>query len=137
VNKNLTKVSIPATVTLGGVKFKVTSINKNSFKGYAKLQTATIGQNVTAIGANAFYNCKKLSSVTISTGLKGINAQAFMKCKNLKKLTIKSTVLTTVGKNALKGIHKNCVIKVPKKKVAAYKKLFNGKGQAKTVKITK
>ena len=35
-----------------------------------------------------------------------------------------------VGKNALKGINKKCKIKVPKKKLKAYKKLFKKKGTA-------
>ena len=39
------------------------------------------------------------------------------------------------GAKALKGINKKAVIKVPAKKLKVYKKLFKGKGQAKTVKI--
>ena len=45
--------------------------------------------------------------------------------------------LKTVGKNALKGIHKNAKVKVPAKKLKNYKGLFAKKGQAKTVKVVK
>ena len=38
---------------------------------------------------------------------------------------------------AHKGINKKAVIKVPSKKYKAYKKVFKGKGQAKTVTIKK
>ena len=51
----------------------------------------------------------------------------------VKKITIKSKKLQSVGKNALKNIYKKAVISVPKEKKKAYKKLFNGKGQKKTV----
>ena len=36
-----------------------------------------------------------------------------------------------------KGIDKKAVIKVPKKKLKAYKNILKGKGQAKSVKIKK
>ena len=66
-----------------------------------------------------------------------VGAKAFYNCKVLKTITIKSTVLSFVGKQALKNIHKKAKIKVPKKKYAAYKTLLKGKGQKKSVKITK
>ena len=53
----------------------------------------------------------------------------------MAKITFKGTALKKVNKKAFKGIHKNAVIKVPKKKLAAYKKLMNKKGQSSSVKI--
>jgi hypothetical protein len=50
-------------------------------------------------------------------------------------VTVKSKVLKSVGAKAFKGINKKAVIKVPKAKKAAYKKLLAKKGQAKTVVI--
>ena len=50
-------------------------------------------------------------------------------------ITIKGKKLKTVGKQALKGINKKAVIRVPKAKKNAYKKLFKGKGQKKSVKV--
>ncbi len=66
-----------------------------------------------------------------------IRAGAFKNCSKLKKITIKSQSLTKVGKNALKGIHKKCKIKVPKKCYKKYKVLFKKKGQTKKVKVVK
>ena len=66
-----------------------------------------------------------------------INTKAFSGCFKLKKITVKAKSLKKVGKKAFKGIHKKAVIKVPKAKLKAYKKLFKGKGQAKSVKIRK
>ena len=113
-NKNIKKLTIPSTVTIQKVKFKVTEIGSKAFKNRRTLEKVTIGSNVKKIGSQAFY------------GTKG-----------LKNITIKSKGLNSVGKNAWKGISTKAVISVPKSKVNTYTKLFSGKGQAKTVKITK
>ena len=136
-NKKKKTITIPDTITYEGVKYTVTSISAKAFKGNKKLTTVKIGSNVTKIDNGAFEGCTSLKTVTIGKGLKTIGKNTFKNCKKLKSLTIKSSNLKTVGKNALKGIHAKCKIKVPSKKVNAYKKLFKGKGQKKTVKITK
>lgn len=110
--KKGTNVKVPDFVVLNGKKFSVTGIAKSAFAGNKKLKSVIIGKKVKTIGAKAFYGCKAL-----------------------KKITIKSTVLKKVGKNALKGIHKNAKIKAPKKKIKAYRKLLKKKGQGKNVKI--
>lgn len=54
----------------------------------------------------------------------------------LKKITIKSAKIKSIGKNAIRNIHKKAVIQVPKGKQKAYKKLFNSKtGYRKAMKI--
>lgn len=70
-------------------------------------------------------------------GVKKIGKETFKGCSKLANITIKSTVLKSVGKNAFKGIKSNARIKVPAKKLTAYKKLLKGKGQGSKVKITK
>ncbi|MBD5544030.1 MAG: leucine-rich repeat protein [Lachnospiraceae bacterium] len=122
------------SVTIGK---KVTSIGSKAFYNCTALKKITIGSNVTTIGSSAFYNCKALTSVTIGKKVTSIGSKAFYNCKKLKKITIKSTVLAKVGSKAFKNIYKKAVIKVPKKKLADYKVLLKGKGQAKTVKIKK
>ena len=109
-----TKVVIPKSVKLGGKTFKVTSIAKKALYNKSKVKSVTIGENVKTIGASAFQNCKKLSTITVKT-----------------------TKLKSAGKNALKGIKANAKIKVPSKKLKAYKKLLKSKGQGTKVKIVK
>lgn len=155
-----TTIKIPSTVLISGVEYRVTKIAPGAFKNNKKLKSVTIpssvteigskafynctalkkitiGGNVTLIGSSAFYNCKALTSVTIGKKVTSIGSKAFYNCKKLKKITIKSTVLNKVGSKAFKNIHKKATIKVPKKKLAEYKKLLKGKGQAKSVKIKK
>ena len=114
MDKAETKVTIPKTVKLQGKTYQVTSV-----------------------AAGAFQNNKTVKEITIPAGVTSVGKNAFSGCSALKKITVKTTKLKSVGKNAFKGIHKKAVIKVPKKKLAAYKKLFKGKGQKKTVKIKK
>ena len=109
-----TKVVIPKTVKIGGKTFKVTSIAKKALYNKSKVKSVTIGANVKTIGASAFQNCKKLSTITIKT-----------------------TKLKSAGKNTFKGIKANAKIKVPSKKLKAYKKLLKSKGQGSKVKIVK
>ena len=130
------RVTIPKTVKIGGKAFKVTSVTKNSLKK-TKITSVSIGDNVKIIGASAFEGCTKLSKITLGKGITEIGGNAFKNCKKLGTVTIKSTKLKKVGKNALKGIKPTAKIKVPAKKLSAYKKLFKNKGQGRKVKIVK
>lgn len=106
-------ITIPATVIVDGITYKVTSIAPKALKGKKKVTKVVIGANVTKIGKEAFSGCK-----------------------NLKNITIKSVKIKTVGANAIKNIHKKAKIYCPKKRKNAYKKLFTAKtGYKKTMSI--
>lgn len=105
-NSSAKNVTIPATVTVRGVKYKVTKIADNAFKGNKKLKTVTIGSNVKSIGKNAFSGCTSLTKVTIGKNVTAIGSKAFYKCKKLKSITIQSKKIKTIGKHAFKGINK-------------------------------
>ena len=130
-------LAAPDTVTIDGVEYAVTSIAKNAFKNNKKLTKVKIGRNVKSIGESAFSGCKKLSKVELDVNLTKIGKNAFRNCKRLKTITIKSTKLNkkNVGKGAFKGITAKTVIKVPKSRLAAYRKLFRSKGLSKKVRF--
>lgn len=111
-DKKAASLTIPGTVTIEKISFQVTAIGAGAFRKCTGLKKIVVGVNVTKIGKNAFQGDKKL-----------------------KAITVKSKKLTSIGKAALKGISTKAVIKVPKSKRAAYKKLFRGKGQGKKVVI--
>ena len=136
-NKKAKTVTIPATVTIDGVTYKVTKIADNAFKGNKTVTKVTIGSNIKTIGKNSFSGATKLQTVTIGKNVTKIEANAFNGCKKLKTIKITSTKLTskTVAKNAFKGLTKATTIKVPKKKLAAYKKLLKSKGLSSKVKV--
>ncbi len=114
MKKNYTSVSVPPTVKIQGKTFQVTAVSAKALKGNKKLSKVTLGKNITRIGNSAFEGCGKL-----------------------KKITVNSKVLKNVGKNALKGVHSNCKIKVPKQKLSLYTRLFRKKGQKTGVKVVK
>ncbi|MGN0312730.1 MAG: leucine-rich repeat protein, partial [Lachnospiraceae bacterium] len=159
-NTTATTITIPATVTFGGITYKVTSIaagalknnkvitkvviGKNvtvigtgAFSGCTKLKSVTIGSGVTTIYSRAFYNCSNLTTLSLPSGVSRINAYAFKGCNKLKTLKINSTKLSskTVSSLAFKGISTKTVIRVPKSKLKTYKSLFVKKGLSKKVTI--
>lgn len=111
-----TAIKIPASVKIKGKNYKVTSIAQNAFKNNKKLKEITIGKNIISIGKNAFKGCKNLKNIKINT----------------QKLKLKN-----VGSKAFKGINSKAVIKAPKSKVKAYKKIAKAKGAGKNVKVVK
>ena len=138
-NSSAKTITIPDTVKVDGITYKVTSVASSALANNKKVTKITVGKNVTSIGKNAFKKCAKLKTVTMkSTSLKSIGSNAFYGDKNLKTITIKSSKLTSksVGKNAFKGTNKKLTIKVPKKKVSSYKKFLKKKGNSK-VKVKK
>lgn len=98
-------LSIPATIKVSGITYKVTSISANAVKNNKKIKSATIGANVKSIAVKAFNNCP-----------------------NLKKVTVKSTKLTkkTASKKSFNKVNKKMVVKVPKKVKKTYVKIFKG-----------
>lgn len=113
-NKKATKITVPQTVTIDGITYKVTSIADKACQNCKKLKTVTIGSNVAKIGKSAFNGCKAIKTVTIKT----------------TKLTAK-----TIGAKAFKGITKKATFKVPKKQKKAYKTIICKKGANKKAKF--
>lgn len=104
-NPKAKTVTIPNTITVDGISYKVTEI-----------------------GANAFKNNKKVKKVTIGANVVKIANKAFNKCPSLKNVIIKTTLLTkkTASKKCFSKVHKKMVIKVPKKVKKSYSKIFKG-----------
>lgn len=114
-NKKQKSCNVPDTVMIDGVTCKVTSIAPKAFYKMTRLTKVTIGKNVKMIGKSSFFNCK-----------------------NLKTITIESSALKSIGKSALKGINSKASIKVPVRRLKAYRKLFkSATGFKKTMKIKK
>lgn len=104
------KIIIPKSVTVAGVKYLVTSIDDNAFKDNTTINEITIGKQIKSIGKNAFDGCE-----------------------NLKKIIIKSEKLKAgnVGKNAFANGSDKVIVKTSKKKLEAYKKLLKKRGISK------
>lgn len=126
--KSITQIKLAKTGVFDGVKYKITSVKANAFKGNKKVTKAIISKNVTKVGKNAFANMKNLKAVTFtSKKLKTIGANAFKGDKKLKLIKIKSKKLKSIGKKSFVGV-KNCTVKVLKAKKNAYTKILKKAG---------
>lgn len=158
INKKVTKATIPSSITVDGITYKVTSIAPNAFKNNKKLKKITIGINVENIGKKAFYGCtslktvangysiktigdsafqgcKKLNDIPILE-VKTIGKKAFYNCKKLEEVLLLSTSLKKVGSKAFYNIHKNAVIYVYESKYKKQIKILK-KAYQKTTEIIK
>ena len=106
-------VTIPASVKLSGITYKVTAIAANAFNGCSALKSATIGKNVLTIGKKAFAGCSNLSSLAIKT---------------------KSLAAGKIQKNAFQGTSAAITVTVPKAQLKLYKKILTNKGISKSAK---
>lgn len=131
-------VTIPDTVTIDGIVYKVTAIETNAFKKNKKITKVTIGKNVTSLGKNAFMGCTKLTSVTIGKKVKTIGASAFSGCSKLKTLKIGAAV-TTIGDKAFYKCTALTKVTIPSKVSKIGKSAFYGCKKLKdiTIKTTK
>jgi len=100
------KVVIPSTVTVDGVRYPVAKIEKNAFAGNGSIKTVTIGKNVKTISAGAFKGCTNLKKVSFPSKITTLGKNSFSGCKKLKTVSIPSTSLTKIGVNAFKNCNK-------------------------------
>ena len=138
-NAETKTITIPAAVTINNTEYKITSVDTNAFKNNKSVTTINVGNNVTTIGNYVFSGCANLKTVTFPKNTKSLGKYMFKGCNKLKTIVIKSTKLKAkyIDKHAFSGIKGKVVIKVPKNKLKAYKKLFRKKGLSKKVKIKK
>lgn len=111
-NANATSVSIPSTVTIDKVTYKVTSIADYAFRNNKKLKSVTMGTNITSIGI-----------------------KAFCRCSNLSKVTIKSKKLSTIGKQAFYAISKSSTFYAYNSKLKTYQSKIKKSGISTTIKL--
>ena len=115
VSSTAKKITIPATVTNGGVTYKVTAIAAKAFKS-TKATKIVIGSNVSKIAAKAFKGSKATTVVLNTKNLKKANV------KNALKGSKVTTISVKVGKSS-----------VNKTYVKKYKKIFTKKIVGKSV----
>ncbi len=108
----------------------VSTIGKYAFCGCSSLKSMSLGPRVTTIREMAFGRCTSLEKITLPASTAKVVRRAFYNCKNLKTLVIRSERLTagTVGTEAFAGLHSKAVVKVPKAKLAYYKRLLTSRG---------
>ena len=100
-SKPIGNLTIPESVTYGGISYPVTSIGYEAFDFCRGLTSITIPNSVTSIGNEAFSNCSGLTSLTIGNSVTSIGEQAFEYCFGLTSVTIPNSV-TSIGNGAFR-----------------------------------
>ena len=122
-DKSKKHVVIPDYIVVNGVRYKVTAVGKNAFKGCKKLQKVVVGINVIAIGDHAFEKCSSLKSIKFPAKLKTIGNYAFKGCKKLKSITLGKKI-TKIGKSAFQECTSLKKIVIPASVQSIGKKAF-------------
>ena len=105
-------LTIPGSVTYGGISYPVTKLGVNAFRSCTGLTSVIIGNSVTSIGQGAFYDCNGLTSVTIPNSVTSIGDDAFSDCRGLKSVTIPNSV-TSIGGSAFYGCNGLTSVTIP------------------------
>lgn len=97
------KLTIPATIKVGGKKYTVNEIAPAAFMNNSKIEELTIGKNVKTIGSTSFVGMSKLKKFKIAKGNKYFkvagkkgNSAKMLLTKNKKTLIAMSNVTGTV-----------------------------------------
>ena len=130
---NIYTDSVPNAVagdvyTVGNLKYKVTTVGNE--KKVSVIGLVNKNKPSVTIPKTVTINGDKYKVVSIAK-------KAFAKAKKLKKIVIKSAYIKSIGKNAFKGTNAKLKIKVPAKKLAAYRKLIRKSGFKKVSGIVK
>ena len=105
-------ITIPATVTYGGVTYSVTSIGNEAFADCSSLTAITIPEGVTSIGGWAFADCSSLTAITIPEGVTSIGDYVFQGCSSLTAITLPESV-TSIGFEAFRYCSSLTAITIP------------------------
>jgi len=106
----------------GNAIYQVKSI-KNGYVTVSYFKTIKTKTKVIKIDGTIYLKNGTKAKVTT------ISKNAFKYCKKLKKIVIgKNIKPKSVNANAFRGINKKVIIKVPKKNLKEYKKIFRGSG---------
>lgn len=94
LSKELTEISIPATISYEDMTFNITGIDDSAFStnnpesNGSALTSVTLPEGLSAIGRSAFAWCENLESVNIPSTVKTIGMHAFLNCSSLTSVKI-------------------------------------------------
>ncbi len=90
-------VVIPASISLYGTDYSVTSIGNRAFMGCFDLTSIEIPSSVTSIGDIAFADCRHLTSIEIPKSVTSIGEFVFEFCLELNSVTMQRTTPPVAG----------------------------------------
>jgi sorbitol-specific phosphotransferase system component IIA len=80
-------VTIPSSISIDGISYQVTDIERSAFYGINSLVNLTVSEGIKTIGYTAFKNCYNLKTVSLPSSLVSIGDYAFENCKKITKIS--------------------------------------------------
>lgn len=96
-SKEISKLTVPDTVTDNGYDYKVVKMNDELFSGSTTLTSVDLGNNLKELGSKVFYQCTKLSSVRLSPVLDTIGEKTFAEDTALRSIEIPASLSEVTG----------------------------------------
>lgn len=127
-------ISIPSSVTFGGVRYTITSIGYNAFKDCIELTSLKMGNSITSIDSHACSGCKKMSTLVLSNMLSKIGNDAFYQCEALKSVDIPAT-MTYIPDDGFMGCTSLEFVNLPETIEKLYRAAFSGCRNLKTINL--
>lgn len=84
-------LTVPASVTSGGVTYAVVAVGGHAFYGCEGLTQVTVDEGVSVLRASAFRNCSALTTVSLPASLDSIYSYSFGYCAALTDVTVAGT----------------------------------------------
>ena len=104
-------ITIPQTISVDGIDYAVTKINKRTFNQCIDLKSVVIGNSIKDIGNNLFFGCSSLQSVTLGESVTSIPSEAFYGCKSLTAIIIPNSI-TSIDDRAFKDCNSLCSVTI-------------------------
>ena len=103
---DISELNIPASVTYGEQKYKVTKIGDQAFAGYPYLKSISGGENITEIGVQAFSGRSALTGSIEFNKVTKIGESAFSECgKGELNLTFNNLECEEIGHSAFNNFN--------------------------------
>ncbi len=135
---NATQAVVPDTITINGVRYKVTAIADGIFKNNTQITNVTIGSYIKDIKREMFSGCTSLQSVTLGSGVETIGEKAFYGCKKLKTVDLSTNaILKSIGVSAFENCTSLTKITIPNSVEKIEQRAFYGCKKLKTVTMSK
>lgn len=105
-------VSVPAHVTHNGVRYTVTKIGDEAFRGCYRMVSVTLPETVVALGVRAFGACGGLNMIEIPNSVKTLGDGCFYNCDMLQYVQLGQSIETIEG-SAFSGCTNLAYIEIP------------------------
>lgn len=131
-------ITLPETITVGGITYTVTEIGSYAFGGSnatnscTKLTSVQLPDTIEKIGDYSFYSCSALESVNLDEGLTSIGKYAFYSCEALQGIALPSS-LKTLGSGSFRQCMGIETITIPSGVSSIGDYVFNAMNNLRTV----